>query len=465
MKKACEHLILKNATLIDGSGREPFLASVEILDGIVKRVLRADGFIEAATGTETKGDGSSVFAGANPDDSDQIVIDCEGKYVASGLIDVHVHFRDPGFTEKEDIASGLAAAARGGYTAVCCMPNTAPAIDSVETLLYVDRKGRDVQLADLFAVGAMTKGQKGAMLADIEAMNATDTLCRARTGHGIVAISEDGKSLMNEDLMRAVCNVAAQLGLPVSDHAEDAALTGGCMNEGIVSERLGVKGLSDVAEVNIVKRDIRLARETGAKMHIQHISAAGAIEAIRRAKQDFPELKITCETAPHYFTLTEEDVVRLGTMAKMNPPLRTEADRRAVIEGLKDGTIDMIATDHAPHRMSEKGKPLAEAPFGIIGLETAFPVSYTALVASGELTLSHLIDLMSRRPAQLIGLDHGLIAEGRPADLIVFDAAERFEIRREDFASRGRNTPFDGMTCRGRILYNIHNGKMIWETE
>jgi dihydroorotase len=388
-------------------------------------------------------------------------IDCSGLVCVPGLVDMHVHFRDPGFTHKEDIESGARAAAAGGYTAVCCMPNTRPAVDCADTLLYVDEKGRATGQVALLAAAAMTAGQQGRTLADIREMDAAATLCKELTGHGIAGVTEDGRSLMDEGLMREVCLLAKELGLPVLDHAEDAALIGGCMHEGAVSERLGVRGLPSAAEINIVKRDIKLAEETGVHMHLQHISAAGSVILIREAKKRLPNL--TAETAPHYFALTAEDVLRHGTMAKMNPPLRTKSDRRAVVQGLLDGTLDAIATDHAPHTDAEKAQDLEKAPFGIVGLETGFAVSYTRLVKDGPLKLSQLVERMSVAPARILGLRGGGIREGAKACLMVFDPEEKFTVRAADFASKGRNTPFEGETLYGRVKYTIYGGQVVYD--
>jgi dihydroorotase len=341
------------------------------------------------------------------------------------------------------------------------MPNTDPAIDRVETLLRVDRRGREASDVNLFAVGAMTMGQRGIELARIAEMDRADTRCRERTGHGVAGISEDGKSLLDERLMTEVLRTAKALGLPVMDHAEAGTPAGGCINEGPIARALGVPGIPRETETRIVERDIRLAEETGARIHLQHISAAWSVEAIRTAKKRLPGL--TAETAPHYFSLTEDCVPALGTMAKMNPPLRSEEDRQAVIEGLSDGTIDVIATDHAPHTAPEKEAPLADAPFGVTGLETGFAVSYSSLVVPGFLTLRELIDRMSRKPARIIGLAGGMIGEGLPADIMIFDADTPFVIDAARFASKGRNTPFDGMEARGRVLYTICGGKLCYD--
>jgi dihydroorotase len=295
-------------------------------------------------------------------------------------------------------------------------------------------------------------------------MDKAKTLCYALTGHGIAGVSEDGKSLVNADLMRDAVKLAKSLGLLLMDHAEDPSLMGGYVNEGMAASRLGIRGLPSRAETNIVRRDIGLAAETDARIHIQHVSAAESIALIRKAKAK--GVPITAETAPHYFALTEDVLLALPpaerARAKMNPPLRSETDRLAVIEGLIDGTIDVIATDHAPHEMEAKSLPIEEAPFGIVGLETAFAISYTELVRGGRMTLARLIEKMSSAPAHLIGLDRGPIREGAVADLVVFETGNRYTIESEKFVSKGRSTPFDGREVYGRVLMTIRSGEIAW---
>jgi len=338
------------------------------------------------------------------------------------FVDLHVHFREPGFTEKEDILSGARAAAAGGYRAVCMMPNTEPAIDSPSLLTELDRRSAEVYRdtgVSVFAASAMTLSQAGKELADFDAMDAAATRCRALTGHGVCGISEDGKTLSDEGLMEQVCAAAVRLGLPVMDHAEP--------------------------EEEAIRRDIELAKRTGARFHIQHVSLAESVELLRAAKVE--GAPVTCETAPHYFALTEAETgpYSHGANAKMNPPLRTERDRLAIIEGLADGTIDCIATDHAPHEEALKALPYDDAPNGVIGLETAFPVAYTVLVRNGILTLEDLVWLMSTRPAEIIGLPPS-------DDYIELDLDTPRKIDPGSFFSKGRNTPFAGMTVYGRVI-------------
>ncbi|MCL2368885.1 MAG: dihydroorotase [Oscillospiraceae bacterium] len=382
------------------------------------------------------------------------VFNAAGMIVVPGLFDLHVHFREPGGEHKEDIASGSRAAARGGYTGVLCMPNTNPTIDSRELVESVLKRGRDVGLVELFVAGALSRNLAGVELADFEDM----------LQGGISALSEDGKTLMDDALMDLAARRAADLGLLITDHTEDHSLSaGGVINEGTVSRKLGVRGVPNRAESDIVARDIALARETGCHFHLQHISAKESVALIRAAKAE--GLPVTAETAPHFFTLTDEAVLLHGADAKMNPPLRSEADRLAIIGGLVDGTIDAIATDHAPHAPGEKALPLEEAPFGIVGLETAFAVSYTALVLPGHITLPELIRLMSTNPARMLGLERGGLAVGDAADFAVFDLTASYAIDREAFVSKSRNTPFHGMDVYGRTALTVCKGHITWEDD
>ncbi|MDR2163399.1 MAG: dihydroorotase [Clostridiales Family XIII bacterium] len=435
-------IIIEEINIADREGDELFTVVVE--GDVIRKIL--------PSGTSVEAPGARVIDGG-------------GLYLAPGFVDLHVHFRDPGFICKEDIMSGSRAAAHGGYTTVCCMPNTSPAIDSPDIVRYIDERAASTGIVNVFAVGALTNGQNGAVLSDMEGMDMARTLCRELTGHGIAGVSEDGMSLMDEGLMREALHLAKRLGLVLMDHAEDKALMGGCVNEGPVSKALGVRGLPARAETNMVERDIRLASDIGARLHIQHVSAAGSVELIRAAKAD--GVPVTAETAPHYFALTEGILSTLPSevraSAKMNPPLRTERDRLEVINGLADGTIDVIATDHAPHEVEMKSRPLEKAPFGIVGLETAFAVSYNELVLGGVLTLPQLMDKMSSAPARLIGLDRGMICEGAVADLAVIDIDTPYTIDSATFLSRGKITPFDGHEVCGRPLLTMRCGVITYD--
>lgn len=376
------------------------------------------------------------------------IIEAAGMAVAPGLVDVHVHFRDPGLTYKEDILTGAHAAAAGGFTTVVCMANTKPVIDNAEILQYVLNKGKETGI-HVLSCACVTKGMQGKELVDMDALRAA----------GAAGFTDDGIPILDEEVLKAALIKAEELQVPVSLHEEDPKLiTNNGINRGPVSEKLGIGGSPAEAEITMVERDCRLAEETGSYVNIQHISTAGAVEAVRASKRRGSH--VTAEAAPHHFTLTDEAVLTYGTLAKMNPPLRTEADRQAVIKGLKDGTIDMIATDHAPHSIDEKGKPLTEAPSGIVGLETSLALGITELVKPGCLTLMELMRKMSQNPAALYHLPYQGIAEGAPADLVIFAADE--EWKPESFCSKAVNTPFKGWNLTGRVHYTICDGKIVY---
>jgi len=392
---------------------------------------------------------------------DVTVIDATGKWVVPGFVDLHVHFRDPGFTEKEDIESGCRAAARGGFTTVCCMPNTKPVIDNEETVRYVDLWGTRACGVNLFPVSAITKEQKGKDLVDVARLIDLDTRCKALTGKGIAALSEDGKTVSDVRLMQRAMELAEEFDLPVFAHTEEESLAGGVMHRGRRAWELGLPGIPAEAEEIIVARDILLAKNTGCRLHLCHISTRGSVDLIRLAKSW--GVSVTAETAPHYFTLTESSVMKEHGMAKMNPPLREAADVEAICAALEDGTLDVIATDHAPHTESEKKLGMERSPFGIVGLETAFALGYTYLVKAGILSPEELIRKMSLNPARILGLDRGVIAPGKAADLAVVDVNEPYYIDPAEFHSKGRNTPFAGMRVFGRILCTIANGKVVYD--
>lgn len=377
------------------------------------------------------------------------ILQASGLTIAPGLVDVHVHFRDPGLTYKEDILTGAAAAAAGGFTTVVCMANTRPVNDNPETLSYVLEKGKQTGI-HVLSCAAVTKDMQGKELTDMEELRCL----------GAAGFTDDGKPILDRELLRKALEEAARLNVPVSLHEEDPALiSDNGINRGMVSEKLGIGGSPAEAEISMVERDCRLAEETGAKVNIQHISTAGAVEAVRRSKKRGS--RVTAEAAPHHFTLNEEAVLEYGTLAKMNPPLRTEQDRLAVIEGLRDGTIDMIATDHAPHSREEKELPLTEAPSGIIGLETALALGITHLVRPGYLSLMQLMEKMSLNPARLYGLPCEGIQVGAPADFVIFNEKEEWTV--ESFRSRSSNSPFLGKRLFGRVHYTICQGKIVYE--
>ncbi|MBO5472509.1 MAG: dihydroorotase [Lachnospiraceae bacterium] len=376
-------------------------------------------------------------------------LDAAGLIIAPGLVDVHVHFRDPGFTYKEDIYSGAKAAAGGGFTSVVLMANTKPPVDTPETLSYVLAKGKETGI-HIYSCANVTMGMKGQELTDMEALSAA----------GAAGFTDDGIPLMDEGKLREALRRAAKLGKPVSLHEENPALiTNNGVNAGKAAAYYGIGGSPREAEISMVERDLKLAVTEEADLSIQHISTKEAVELVRQAKKRSSH--IYAEAAPHHFTLTEDAVIAHGTLAKMNPPLREEADRLAVIEGLRDGAIDMIATDHAPHSAEEKARPITEAPSGIIGLETSLSLGIRELVDQGYLTMMQLIEKMSYAPARLYRLDAGYLAEGGPADLVLFDRNARWKAER--FASKACNSPFTGETLPGVVVYTICGGKVIYE--
>ncbi|WP_201738790.1 dihydroorotase [Senegalimassilia faecalis] len=378
------------------------------------------------------------------------IIEAKGCVVAPGLVDVHVHFRDPGLTYKEDIETGAASAAAGGFTTVVCMANTKPPVDNAETLGYVLDRGAKCAI-NVLTCATISRGMQGRELVDMEELAAC----------GAAGFTDDGIPLMNEGLVKSAMERAAKLGLPLSFHEEDRAfIESPGVNQGAVSRALGLGGAPALAENVLVARDCMLALHTGARVNIQHISSANSVQLVRLAKE--VGARVTAEATPHHFSLTEDAVLEKGPLAKMNPPLRTQADRYAIIEGLKDGAIDIIATDHAPHAAEEKAKPFAEAPSGIIGLETALALGITNLVRKGHLTVMQLMEKMSLNPARLYGLDKGTIAEGADADLVIFNEGERWEVGLE-FVSKAANSPFVGEELYGKVKYTICAGRVAYE--
>ena len=376
------------------------------------------------------------------------VLDARGMVIAPGLVDVHVHFRDPGFTYKEDMQTGADAAARGGFTTVVCMANTKPIVDSEETLEIVLEKAAKANI-HIKTVAAISKGFGGCELTDLAALSKL----------GAAGFSDDGLPLINAAFVREAMLAVKALDLPLSLHEEDPALIGRAgVNDGATSAHLGFVGAPAVSESSMVARDCMLALDTGAKVHFQHLSVAESVEAVRLAKK--LGANVTAEVTPQHFSLTEETVLKKGALAKLNPPLRLERDRYALIDGLKDGTIDMIATDHAPHSAEEKEKPLTEAPSGLTGLETALALGITNLVRKGHLSLSDLIEKMAAAPAALYRFDAGYIAEGGPADLVVFDEKEAWTVT--DFASKSANSPFIGDRLYGKVKYTLVGGIVVY---
>lgn len=429
-------MLIKNGRVIDPESGFDGLADLLIEDGKIKKIVkRVDG------GTD-----NTVPERVNGADE---VLDASGMIIAPGLVDVHVHFRDPGLTHKEDIETGAAAAKAGGYTTVVCMANTNPAADNPDTIGYIIEKGKKTGI-HVLAAAAVSKGLKGRELTDMDALKAC----------GAAGFTDDGIPLMDEKLVKQAMEKARELNLPLSFHEEDPAfIINNGINKGVVSDQLGIGGSPALAEDSLVARDCMIALHTGAAVNIQHISSRNSVKMVALAKQLGAD--VWAEVTPHHFTLDETAVLKHGTLAKMNPPLRTEKDREALIEGLKSGAIDIIATDHAPHSREEKEKPLTAAPSGIIGLETALPLAVTNLVKEGHLTYVQLFEKMCLNPARLYRLDSGRIKEGSDADLVIFDDRESFTVG--DFVSRSSNSPFTGETLYGRVRFTICGGKVVFE--
>lgn len=420
-------LLLKGGRVID-----PSKSSNEIAD-----LLIVDGRIESA--------------GARIDAGDAEVIDCDGLIVSPGFIDVHCHLREPGREDVETIATGARAAAAGGFTAVCAMPNTDPVTDNQAAVGFIIRQAQRADAARVHVIGAISVGQKGETLAEFGEMVAA----------GAVAMSDDGKPVASAQLMRTALEYARSFGIPVIDHCEEPTLSaGGVMNEGIVSARLGLKGIPSEAEEIMVIRDILLARRTGGHVHLAHMSTHGSVELIRWGKER--GINVTAEVCPHHLSLTEDRIGSYDTNAKMNPPLRTMRDVEALRDAVKDGTIDLVATDHAPHHYDEKEREFAYAPNGIVGLETALAVSVTSLVETGHIDFVTLVDRMSCGPARIFGLPGGTLAKGSVADVTVFDPRAVWRVEPAEFLSKGRNTPYAGMELTGRAVATIVGGRVVY---
>lgn len=419
-------MLIKNGRVVD-----PVTGTDEIMD-----VLIQDNVIEKV--------GHDLPA------NDEEVLDATGLVVAPGLVDTHVHFRDPGFTHKEDIMTGAKAAARGGFTTVVCMANTKPVVDNVETLEYIQEKGKTTGIHVLQAA-SVTKGLRGSELVDMEKLSAA----------GAAGFTDDGIPIMDEKLLVEAMKKARELDLPISLHEEDPQfIDAPGVNKGVVSEQLGYGGASRTAEDVMVARDCVLALHTGAAVCIQHISSGNSVEMVRLAKKLGAD--VHAEATPHHFTLTEADVLKYGTNARMNPPVRTEEDRLKIIEGIKDGTIDMIVTDHAPHSDEEKSKPMAAAPSGITGLETSLGLAIHSLVKPGHISLLKLMELMSKNPSEFYRMVPGSVAAGEPADLVIFGENEEWEVKKEEFASKAHNSPFIGWKLPGKVRYTICGGKIVY---
>lgn len=420
------NLLIKGGRVIDPSQNLDGTLDVLVENGLVKEI----------------GKDLNVPAGAD-------VIDAAGKYVLPGLIDMHVHLRDPGLEYKEDIISGTRAAAAGGFTSVCCMPNTKPVIDNKAIASYIINKAKAEGFANVYPVGAITYGLNGERMAEMGELKES----------GCVAVSDDGKPVVNSELMRRVLEYARGMEMLVISHAEDLALVGeGTMNEGFTSTELGLKGIPRVAEDIATARDVMLAEYTNSPIHIAHVSTKGSVQVIREAKAR--GVKVTCETAPHYFTLTDDAVRGYDTNAKMNPPLREAGDVIAIKAGLKDGTIDVIATDHAPHHLDEKDVEFNVAMNGIIGLETSLPLSL-ALVADGTLTVNQLVEKMSCNPAKIINISRGTLKSGSVADISLIDPSAEWLVTEDKLSSKSKNSPFLGWNMKGAAVCTILAGKVV----
>lgn len=418
-------ILIKNGSVIDGVSENIYKADILCFDG---KIVSIDKEIEA--------------------DSDTKIVDASNKYVAPGLVDVHVHFRDPGFTHKEDIYTGAKSAAKGGFTSIVLMANTNPTVDSRETLEYVINKGKETDI-NIYTCATVTNGMEGKSMVDMDLLKE----------NGAVGFTDDGKPIMDEALVKKAMEKVKELNVPISFHEENPAfITNNGVNAGEASKYYGIGGSPREAEIDLIGRDIQIAIETGADINIQHISSKEGVELVRKARIN--NKNVHAEATPHHFSLTEKAVIEHGTNAKMNPPLRTEEDRQAIIEALKDGTIDLIATDHAPHSSEEKAQDITKAPSGIIGLETSLSLGITNLVNPGFLSYSDLIAKMSTNPAKLYHLNAGTIEKDGAADIVIFDEGD---VVYENYESKSSNTPFTGMPLKGQVLYTICKGKIVYQ--
>lgn len=428
-------LWIKNGHLLDPANNRDEICDLYIKDGKVARI------------------GSLSFDRV-AEEPGLTVIDATGKYVMPGFLDLHVHLREPGFEYKETIRTGTQAMAKGGFTAVCPMPNTKPATDSPEMIQRILEIAEKDSLIHVYPVGAVTKGQRGEEMTDIAGM------VRA----GAKAISEDGKSVMNAKLYREAMKEAAKAGIPVMAHCEDKNMAGkGAMNAGVRAEELGIQGISNAVEDVIVARDILLAKETGAKLHLCHCSTEDSVKMIRAAKQE--GMNVSGEVCPHHFALTEEDIPADDANYKMNPPLRSSTDVECLRKGLSEGVMEAISTDHAPHGEEEKKQSMAEAPFGIVGSETAYALAVTYLVKKGILTPMQLVERMSTNPCRILGVSGGNLDIGMPADITIADMDSEYVIDKDTFLSKGKNTPFHGYVVNGRVYYTIVAGEVVYQYE
>jgi dihydroorotase len=435
MSAKTRSLLIKNGRVIDPASNVDTEMDLLLRDGKVAEVARKG---------KTRGSADESF-------------DARGMVVAPGFIDMHVHLREPGQAHKETIATGTRAAAAGGFTSVCAMPNTTPVNDSAEITAWMLSPERGA-VVNVFPIAAATVGSRGRKLTDF----------RALLKAGAIAVTDDGKPILEDEIMRDVLRSAAQLGLPVIQHAEDTRMTGGCsMNAGATAFRLGLRGMADEAESGIVERDVKLAAATKAKLHVAHISTAGALKAVRKAKRE--RLAVSCEITPHHFTLIDEDIEAKESLAmydsrfKMNPPLRSAADREAMLAALADGAIDAIATDHAPHAASEKNAEFEQAPFGITGLETALGLAITRLHREKRIPLRRIVELLSSNPARLLNLrGRGSLAPGSHADVTIFDPGKRWTFDAEKSLSKSKNSPFGAWQLYGKVIATVVSGNIVY---
>lgn len=423
-------LLIKNGRVIDPASNMDAAADVLVEDGVI---------VEVSPKIQKTADEQ---------------LDAKGCYVMPGFIDMHVHLRDPGFDKKETVVTGASAAARGGYTTIIAMPNTKPAVDNADVVNYVHNKAKSMVKVNILQAGAITKGMAGKELSDIAQM----------VQAGSPAVSEDGNSVMNAYLLREAMKIAKELDIPILAHCEDKNLVhGGVVNDDENARKQNLPGITNSVEDIIAIRDVMLARDTGARLHLCHCSTMGSVEIVKIARQ--LGVNISAEVCPHHFTLTSDDRKPGDTNYKMNPPLRTKADVEALRMGLKDGIMDVIATDHAPHTKDDKNDSMLRAPFGIVGMETAAALVHTELVLGGYLTPMQMAEKMSANPARIIGIDKGSLAAGKTADIVVFDPEKTYNIDASRFASKGRNTPFDGREVTGAVRATIVNGEIIYQAE
>lgn len=434
-------LLIKNGRIIDPVTKTDHVSDLLVVDGVIRHM----GSVDKDTIDVVYGDDLSSKK------QQLTVIDAKDCIVTPGLIDMHVHFRDPGRTHKEDLITGSKAAAKGGFTTVCCMPNTNPVIDSKKIVKYIIDKNNDNKYTNVLPVGAVTKGMKGKKITDIEKLKEA----------GICAISEDGKSVMDEDVYAKAMAKAAELDVPVLAHCEEISLVkGGVMNADSNAEKLGLKGITNEVEDIIAQRDINLAEKLGTTLHLCHCSTKDSVEMLKVAKAK--GVKVSGEVCPHHFTLTTDDIPSNDANFKMNPPLRAKADRDALIKGLSDGVLEVISTDHAPHSEEEKSGGFEKSPFGIVGLETSVGLTITNLVKQGHLTLMQMVEKMSYNPAKILGIDKGSLEEGKVADITIINPDEKFTVNKHEFESKGKNTPFDGYELYGKVKYTIVDGQIVY---